>query len=448
MTIRAGALTGGTISIAAESSHGSYDATDYREIDVSGLTPWYPISVDRANLGGITSGPRMRQYDPQRATARGGVEAAEVLAVVDGSNVTKEQVSGEFTLTVPGAWLGGTLPTASALDILLASGMQRVIRAAGANATVTGAPTANTFTVGAGEAGEFTAGDMIAVDLLGVRRFHRITRVNGTTMTTATPHGLTGGGAETVAHCHLYFPTLTGAPSGPSFALIAQDAGGTYEVTLTGCRVVGIGFRPVGDDGKVYDIELRCVAADGYHTVGSVSGYATLTEPLPWGVANTYGAKLLDAPVVISSDMTGVSAPYIGTATDLATRSWSLDVAIALDRRGGGAAYRNGMADADVGSTTVTASSVIDLVSDALSPRTWFRKKQIRSLTVTLGGYVAAGSCGCLHIPRADLASDPGLGWSDERKSFDCSFRAGAYAGDYGTSTNQTNANFVFALVA
>ncbi|MCF1193382.1 hypothetical protein LRR18_17465, partial [Mangrovimonas sp. AS39] len=105
----------------------------------------------------------------------------------------------------------------------------------------------------------------------------------------------------------------------------------------------------VGDDGKVYDIELRCVAADGYHTVGSVSGYATLTEPLPWGVANTYGAKLLDAPVVISSDMTGVSAPYIGTATDLATRSWSLDVAIALDRRGGGAAYRNGMADADVG---------------------------------------------------------------------------------------------------
>ena len=51
-------------------------------------------------------------------------------------------------------------------------------------------------------------------------------------------------------------------------------------------------------------------------------------------------------------------------------------------------------------------------------------------------------------IPRADLASDPGLGWSDERKSFDCSFRAGAYAGDYGTSTNQTNANFVFALVA
>jgi hypothetical protein len=439
MGLRSGAGAGAVFAVAAESAFGCYDATDYREIDLSGLTWYFPL-VSRADVGRFTSAMKMRTYQRALVTARGGESPPEVLAVTDGSAEVKRQLSGEFDLTFPWAWLGSTLPSASALGVIFASAL-RYIAAAAASSSVLTTPSSTTFTVGGGDYGNFTPGDMIGVTVAGRTTWHRVTsKSGGDTIKTMTPHGMTG--ASTVYHAHLYLAPPDGAPTGPSFAVGMIDRDEGYEVVATGCRLKAITFTRTGDDGSSLDVTCRIEASDGYYLEGSQSGDITLTEPSIWGVGGSF-AKVLNAPVTISQDHAASSVPFGGTSAELKTRTWGAAVEIMMDRRGGGQAYRNGKADMDCTGHKCTLDLTAD-PSTTLSPRDMLADAEQRAVTLNIGGLSTRG--GCIHVPRAAVTEDPGIDIDEERKSHQVKLEDAPYAGDTASTADQTNAPWCIAI--
>ncbi len=441
MGLRSGAGAGAVFAFAAENAFGSYDATDYREIDISGLTWYFPL-VARTDVGKFTSALKMRTYQRELVTARGGQSPPEVLAVTDGYGIVKRQVSGEFEITFPWAWLGSTLPSASALGVVFSSAL-RYIEASAASTSVLTTPSANTFTVDLQDVSRFAVGDLIGVTLIGRTIYHRVTNKSGASITTATPHGISSTG--TVYHAHLYVAPSDGIPTGPSFVVGMIDRDEGYEVVATGCRLKDITYNRTGDDGSSLDVTCRIEASDGYYLEGSQSGNIMLTEPSVWGVGGTF-AKLLNAPAMISQDFSGVSAPYAGTDDEIATRTWTAAITITMDRRGGGQAYRNGRADMDCTGHSCTINLTAD-PSTTISPRDMLADAEVRSLTLNIGG-AAAGRSGCIHMPRAAVVADPGLDIDDERKSHAVQVQDAPYAGDTAATSDQTNAPWAIAIQA
>ena len=446
---RQGALAGATFFVAAETSFGMVLSTDVREIDLLGLTglAWYPLQTLRSDIGGFTSSLKMSVYQPETTTARGGLAPAEVEAVTDSDGAVTQRIKGEFSLTIPMRWLGATLPANSAMNVLLNSALTYFPQGAGTTDAVLTTPTVNTVTVA--DAGLYTPGEIVAIDTVGKFMFHRVTQIDaGTdTLTLLTPHGLTDTG--TLNRCHMWLPSQNGSTSGPSFSIFAADRAQTHEVLGVGCRVTGISFNRVGNDGASLEVVLKCMAADGQYIENNSFAIETFTSPLPWGVTGTKSCKILNSPVVASSDHSGDAAPWSGSSANLPVRSWSASVTLTLDPRGGGQANRSGANDSDLTRADITANIVVDPDSGTLSYRNWIKDSHARALTFNLGGATAAGSCGCIHIGRAEVSADPGLTIDDERKSFAVDFRHGQYEGDTAVGDQlMTNAPWCLAFVS
>ena len=444
---KAGALSGMTISIASEAGNfGSPDATDARNIDTTTLAnaTWYSVLALRNGLAGFGKLKQM-VYQPEVVTARGGRAAPSVVAVTESSGAVAKSIKGEFTLSFPLRWLGATLPSASALGLLVGSALTYRNRTAGATVACT-AVTATTFTVGGGDVASFKAGDMIMVPVAGKPRFSRVVYVDvgALTVYTMTQHG--GTSSFTARLCHVYYPAATNTPSGNSFAVYVQDAAAKMDILATGVRITSIDVTRTADAEP--EIAFGCTCADGYWTDGASTALTAYSAPLPWGVAGTIEAKVRNAPVDISSDFTTGSAPYEGTRSELPCRDWSFKAAIKMDARGGGQGKRSGIAEWDVVQIDASANVTMDAPSfGGYSPRRHLQLSEVRSLTIPIGGDLADGSCGCMHIAQADVSEDPGRDISDERQSMSASYRAGQYAGDSGASA-QTNAPWCIALVA
>ena len=448
---RQGALAGATFFVAAESSFGSVSATDAREIDLLGLTglTWFPLQTLRTDIGGFSGGLKMPVYQPETTTARGGMAPPEVEAVVDSAGDITKRLRGEFNLTLPLRWLGATLPNSSAMGVLFNSALTYFAKAAGSTDSVVGIVSTTVLTVA--DAGLYTPGQIVALNTAGKFRFHRITKISAISdeLTFETTHGASAG--DTIYHCHQWLPSLDGSTTGTSFAIFMADRAQTHEVLAVGCRVTGISFNRVGGDGASIEIVLKCMASDGAYIENGSFAIETFTGPLPWGVTGTKASKVLNAPAMLSADHAADAAPWAGTYVDIPCRTWGVEVAITMDPRGGGQATRSGANDYDLTRGDVTATMTLDPPSGvgAFSPRDMLKDSEARSLTLTIGGAVGSGTCGCIHIARADIPEDPGLGIDDERKSYSVTFRNGQFEGDVAVGTDlRSNAPWCIAFVA
>lgn len=449
---RQGALAGATFFVATESTFGSVLTTDVREIDLLGLTglTWYPLQTLRADIGGFTGALKMPVYQPETTTARGGMAPPEVEAVVDSSGAITKRLRGEFTLTLPMRWLGNTVPGSSAMGVLLGSALTFFGHSAGTTDAVLTTPSANTLTVA--DAGIYTPGEIVAINTNGKFYYHRVTAISAVSdlLTLETEHGLTDEG--TLYRCQHWLPSDDGTTTNQSFAIFMSDRAQTHQVLAVGCRVMGITINRVGNDGASLELVLRCMASDGSYIENASFAIEDFTGPLPWGITGTRACKVLNAPVVMTENHSADAAPWSGTSVEIPCRTWSANISLSMDPRGGGQANRSGANDYDLTEGNVTVTLTMDppaVLSGVPSPRDILKDSEARSLTVTLGGAATSGSGGCLHIARADVGDDPGLTVDDERKSYSVTFRNGQYEGDTPIGTHlRSNAPWCLAFVS
>lgn len=440
-----GALLGGTFQIATESSFGSRDATDATSLDISALV-FRDVMVHRASWSASFSALKQSSYQPETIGARGGLAPPEVEAPFDALGASAKKVMGEFEVTMPMRFLGGTLPNGSALGNLLSSCMSSRIRTAGLTETATYAA-ANTYTVTTA-ATNHLAGDIVAIDsAAGIRRYCRVTHVDtGTnTVTLLTPHGYSAD-TFTVRHCHQWYPDADGTLSSSSLAVQAFDRGLQAQVIGVGCRVKKISIALAGADKRTPEITFTIRASDGTWVSGGSTG--TLGTVLPWGVAGTYGCKWLNSPMTVTQDHQTSTAPYSGTQETVLARDFSATLDIGLSPRGGFGETRTGHGDFECVSHGLTVNLTMDATGlTGFDPREVLRLREDRALTIALNGGAGAGMGMCLHIGRVVVTEDATINMGDDSRNQTPVLQAGQYGGDTATGA-VANSPWCIALVA
>lgn len=444
----AGINDGATCMVAEEPSPGSYDATDARALDdaaIGGLTARsLKITIDSfSNAAGAL---RQVAYDRADVTLSGGMSQARVEAAVNGSGPVKRLV-GNVTIEGELRGFGALSPNNTAFGLLMASGCAATIRTPTTSATGTYI-SANTFsTPSPGSDAVVATGDIIAVTQAdGTFRFVKVTSAVDAgitnTITTLEPHGIPAAGTATVRQCHMYYPARGGSVGS---SLVMQFALADAEQVLIGVggRLMSMEIMRTGAASLAWRAEVEF--PDGEYRNAAV---ITVSEPYPMGAASGATTPLvtLVAPMLVTEDHAGDSAPWSGTAAALPARTWSAkiinDLQPVADQ-----ATRSGRSDTDITATRLEGSFVQTAPTTNADWREVLRLGEKRSAGFSAAGANAAGNGMCVWVGAVEVAADPGVTLAPTDQTQEVQFRAGDYTGDNGTG-GAANLEFVLAFTA
>lgn len=438
-----GIMSGARIMLAPETTFGAPSTSDARDLDISGLSPTYPLQVTQASWKSAAEAGRLPVRDAALTSFQGGNPPAIPDSAVNGSGPV-DSIPGELTLVLPGRGVGSTSINDTALGIILLSALDVEERTPTGNLTGTYA-TANTFTHVAGDDGEIEVGDIIAVRQSNATyRLCKVTGYNaGTrTVTTLEPHGIPAAGTATVRHCHMLFPPSSTSPGGNSFAIEMSQPDETHTRRYVGCVMSGLTVRTTEGGGIEYEVRIR--AYDGER---ATTPALTVEPPLPLGVTGTTPLVARVAPMLVSQDHSASSAPYSGTAQALPARSWSVSFEVAhapvTDQ-----ATRSRVSDVEVADVRVTGEFVQNSPGGSVIDwQTVTRLSRKHSASFTAAGADAAG-CGMgVWIGSVECAADPGITFDEQDRSQAVAFRAGDYSGDDSTDLGKVNAAAVLCFI-
>lgn len=439
-----GTENGAFCMIAEESTFGMPDAADARALDtasIGGLTA-YPMRITRASFNSAAGAPKMQVFDRQEISAQGGTPPASVAGAVDGSGPVGS-ISGDVTIDFELRGFGANAPNSTALGLILGSALGRAVRTPGVSQAATYV-SANTWTITGADEAEVVEGDVVAViQDDGRQRFVKVTNSAGTTPATITgmeAHGQNAG-TFTTRSCHLWYAPVDGAADGGSLCMQLSQPDETHGRLMVGGRLLKATIRT--ENGLPVSASCTIRFADGKRITTAVM---TTAAPLPLGVSGTTPLVPRVAPVLVTQDHSGSSAPYSGTVSTLPVRTWSIDIDVTLvptvDQ--GTRSGMSGMSVADArlsGSFEVDSPGTVDW-QDVLQ----FSRKH--SVGFSAAGKNAAGNGFCVWVGAVETAEDPGITYEDRDRKQAVNFRAGDYSGDAAGSAEYENRPWMLAFVA
>lgn len=440
-----GTLAGASCMVAAETSFGMVDSADARALDTSGIGALtaYSLRITRASFNAAAGAPKMVVYDRAEISTSGGIPAPVIAAAVDGSGPV-DSISGDVTIAMELRGFGANDPSATGLGLILESAFGSAIRSAGTaqSATYIGA---NTYSVTGGDEAEVIEGDLApVVQDDGTLRFCHVSDVSGTgpqTVKVVEAHGQNVG-TFTTRSCHMWYESLSGSGDGASICMQLKLVDDVHGRLLTGGRLMKLSIKPTGETSC--ELELTIRFTDGKKITSAV---IPVTTPLPYGVSGTTPLVRRVAPVLVTQDHSGSSAPYGGTVSNLAVREWSVDVDIALQQNGSGQATRSGVGGLSVASAKLTGSFTVDSPT-SIDWQDVLRLGQARSIGFSLAGANAAGNGACVWVGRVDPVEDPGITFEDSDRKQVVSFRAGEYVGDNSGTGEYENRSWLLGFVS
>lgn len=425
-----GSIQGAHVTLGAEVTEGSVDASDARALDVSGISPLYDLRVLRASYNAATTALKQGSYDAQETSAKGGIPPVVVQGAIGNDGNPVRSPKGELSIDMILRGFGANAPLSTGLGLLLASGLDYVAQTPGTTRTAI-ATGDNTFTVASGAALLHT-GDVIAVPQADGRMlFCRITNtVAGvpTAFTVLESHGYGNGDTFTIRLCHMFYPPASGTPDGASLAVQLRESDTAFCRLGVGARLSGLGIKLGQAKEPVLTVKLSCTDGD----YGS-SAFLTAGTPLPSGVTGTTPMRALVSPLTISEDHSADAAPWSGTASALHARDWSVDVAnslYAIPDQG----TRSGTSG-QVVSTSIAAGTFTQLgMTNMVDMREVMRESQSRAIGLTAAGANDAGNGMCFYVGCLSPKEDPGVATTDTDRTQTVAFQAGNYLGDAGNA--------------
>jgi hypothetical protein len=210
---------------------------------------------------------------------------------------------------------------------------------------------------------------------------------------------------------------------------------------MVGGRLLKASVKATGETGV--DMELTIRFVDGKKITTPVM---TVANPLPLGVSGTTPLVRRVAPILVTQNHSGSSAPFSGTVSTLPVRTWSIDIDVSLVPTAD-QGTRSGVSGMSVADAQVTGSFEVD------SPGTvdWqdvLRLSYKHSIGFSAAGANAAGNGFAVWVGAVETAEDPGIAFEDMDRKQVVSFRAGDYSGDSSGSGEYENRRWVMAFTS
>lgn len=438
---------GATCMVGALSLSASVDAAAARELDdaaIAAVTA-YSLKTSKDSWGSAAGGLEQRVVERNDITMEGGKAPLQVGSAIGDDGDPIISISGEIPLAFEGRTFGSTVPTETALGLILSSGLARVIRTPGTSATGTYI-SANEFSVPSpSDDATIVGGDIVAVEQTnGTFRFVKVvlrTDAGATnTIKTMEPHGIPAASTATVRQCHMFYSPVDNEPDGTALVVQLAPKDELHTIIAVGAQMAE--FTAASDDGTGVNFGAMLRVPDGEFRDAVV---ITPSKPLYIGGAGAKALRTRVSPVRITADVSASSAPVTTTTAVFPVRTWDVKISVKLipvEDPG----TRSGLSGMRVSSAALSGTVTQAAPTTGVDFRNVVRASRKHALTLTAAGANAAGNGFCVWIGAVEPTGDTPVKFSEDDRTQEVPFAAGDIAYASG-STEYLNTPWILAFV-